>query len=95
MGSIQSSGDATATGVVTAKPCRLWGFTGYATSDDVEITLHDNAAAASGTVIDRMKIDHSVKPTDHNNCHGVICDNGIYLTITGTTPKCICHFEPL
>jgi len=96
MGNIQSSGDKTATGVVTAKPCRYWGMTGYATSDDVEITLHDNYEAASGTVVDRMKIDFSVKPTDHHTIpRGVFCAQGLYMTISGTSPKAVIQFEPL
>jgi len=82
--------EVTATGIVYAGPCMLLGITGYATSDDVEITLHDNASAASGTVLDRMKVDFSVKPTDrHNYVHPKDCKNGIYLTISGTSPKII------
>ena len=88
----QQAIEKTATGVVFAGACKLCGFTGYATSDDVEITLHDNASAASGTVLDRMKVDFSVKPTDrHDYANPLDCKNGIYLTISGTTPKIIVH----
>ena len=80
--------EGTADGTINAGPCYLTFITGYATSDDVEITLHDNASAASGTVVQRMKLDFSVKPTDHHPLpHPIACRNGLYLTITGTTPK--------
>ena len=40
--------ELTATGVVYAGPCKMTFITGYSAAADVEITLHDNAAAAAG-----------------------------------------------
>ncbi len=95
MGNIRSSGDITASGVVTAKPCRYWGMTGFATSDDVAIILYDHASAATAPVVDRLNVDFSTQPTVHNSAPGVICNNGLYLTISGSSPKAVVHFEPM
>lgn len=84
--------EKTATGIVFAGPCKLCGFTGFCASDDVAITLHDNASAASGTVLDRMTVDFTTEITKrHDYANPLDCKNGIYLTITGTTPKIIVH----
>ena len=82
--------ERTTTGIVFAGPCKMTFITGYASSDDVEITLHDNASAATGKVVGRMQVDFSVRPTEHFPFpHQVNCRNGLFLTITGTNPKCL------
>ncbi len=96
MGNIRSSGDITATGVVTAKPCRLWGVTAYAASDDCEFILYDHASGATAPVVDRIKVDFSTQPTIRISYPGIICNNGLYISFSsGTNPKVIVHFETM
>ena len=40
----------TATGVMVAVPCKMWGYMLSTTSNESSITLHDHASAASGTI---------------------------------------------
>lgn len=78
----------TATGVVCASPGYLGGIL-IATdgANDISVTVHDNASAASGNeIVPTTPIDASAKGFNGFMLGGgalVRFDNGLYLTLTG------------
>lgn len=82
--------DVTATGVVIAGPCIFYGIETIATGTSSTLTLHNNASAASGTVIMPAVATGTVNVVGYqrgaigNGGAGVLCSNGLYATVGGT-----------
>lgn len=96
MYTITSSGLKTADGVIVNRPCRLHGImVGADGTNAATVVLHDNASAASGTVVAKAIVDATAT---HENWHsdvGVECSNGLYLNIDGTGAEVIVHYSLL
>lgn len=93
-----SSGVKSSDGVIYDKPCRLLSVKLVADGTNAaEAELHDNASAASGLVVAKASVAAgSTESSDHGGIPdgGVVCNNGIYLNITGTNAECIVYFSP-
>jgi len=73
--------------VVTAKPALLHSLSLSITINASTIVVYDNASAASGTVIARIKLDGTLNA---NGCKAInfdaplVANNGITVAVTGT-----------
>lgn len=56
--------------------------------------LYDNASAASGLEVAKIILDAGLTDTgiQHISDEGVVCNNGIYLDISGTGAECIVYY---
>lgn len=78
-----------------AHPCFLRALTVLTNgTNDATVTLHDNATAASGTVLAKA-IVAGADFTGHITFpqRGVAASNGIYATLAGTGCECIVYYE--
>lgn len=82
--------DVTATGVVIAGPCIFYGIETIVTGTSSTLTLHNNASAASGTVVMPAVATGTVnvlgyqRPAVGNGGVGALCSAGLYATVGGT-----------
>lgn len=81
---VQSSDLLSADGAVFAKPCKLHGVTLISNgSDAATIVLHNNASAASGTVVAKLQSPASlIATTSIHFPEPVVCKEGIYANVT-------------
>lgn len=73
----------TATGVVANRSCYYWGYTVTTALSAAAVTLHDNSAAASGTVVDVIPASTAAGTTKVFTTP-VRCTSGLYATVAGT-----------
>jgi hypothetical protein len=80
--------DVSATGVVLDQPCLAFGMETIAIGTSSTLTLHDNASAASGTIILPAIATGTINVLGYQRsfCAGaaVLCENGLYATVGGT-----------
>lgn len=90
-----SSGRKTADAAIAARPCLLKSviLEGDGTNA-CNVTLYDNASAASGTVLAKVLLQAS-GPTCivFDSAGGVEASNGIFADVTGTGAAYIVHFS--
>jgi hypothetical protein len=75
----------TADGIVFAGRVRIYGVIIVAGADLVTAVLYDNASAASGDELPGGKAAANTLASWTSSA-GVLCRNGIYLDVTGTSP---------
>lgn len=88
-----SSGLKSATGAIFAAPCVLVGIKLIGGSATSVATLHDHPTAASGTVVGKVQSAASASD-DLLPPNGIVCNNGLYLTLSGTGAEAIIYFYP-
>lgn len=76
-------------------PGRLRGLSVIADGTNAAtVILYDNASAASGTVLAKVVVDATLTYADLNlPAAGVICNEGIYLDVSGTGAECVVYFD--
>lgn len=94
-GPCTSSGLVSASAVISAYPGRLRGLSvGADGTNAATVILYDNASAASGTVLAKVVVDAT---TTHDEVHipddGVVVNNGIYASISGTGAECVVYYD--
>ncbi len=90
---IQSSGKIEATGVVSAVPCKLWGFLWTADADKKPtVTLRDHASAASGTIVGFAAAADAATATVMLPAP-VRCFNGIHATFSAAEGDLVVYYE--
>lgn len=90
----QSSGLKSADTAICARPCILMGVQLLADATNAAtVVLYDHATAASGTVIDKVKVIATGVYEESKHSDGVVCQNGIYADVTGTGAEYIVHFK--
>lgn len=89
-----SSGLKSADAVIVARPCLYMGMTVLAGADIAQGILYDNATAATGVVIAKVRAPINLSTHEHTT-NGVECSNGLYLDISGTTAEVIVYYSLL
>jgi hypothetical protein len=89
-----SSGIKTADGAIVARPCLYLGMTVLAGADIATGLLYDNATAASGKAIDKVRSAATLSQHVHTT-NGIECNNGLYLDISGTDAEVIVYYSLL
>ena len=93
-----SSGAKTADGVIYAKPCLLHAVVlNTATTAAATAILYDNSSAASGTKVLTVaqQAGTSAQGLHQHFDAPIICNNGIYLDISGAGAECYVMYSPL
>ena len=89
----RSSGEQTADGIISSKPCGIAGVTIITnSSSDAKLILYDNAAAASGTVLFERTVTGSNNGRRFTWPYPAECYNGIYADVTGTGASYIVEY---
>ena len=83
---IKSSGSKTASGIISAQPCKFFGATLVGSAETSTLTIYDNAASATGTAIAITK-DSVILPIP------IRCANGIYASLTDTGNYIVYYME--
>jgi len=82
-----------ASAAVSAVPASLYAVVLTATSDTATATLYDNATAGTGTVICSLSAATLTSAVFQPGVR-IPTANGIYVTLTGTTPSCTVVYTP-
>lgn len=91
----KSSGEKTASAVISAGPCLLTGAMVITdSSNDATLVLYDNASAASGTVLGEFKVAAADFYGGRGWQNPVQCFNGIYASISGTGASYVVEYVP-
>lgn|SRR5690348_2545271 len=89
-----SSGEITSSKAVAARPGKLYAL--HVTADGTNaatVIVYDNATTNSGTILAEVvvKAGETLGAPQLPNA-GVLANNGIYVSISGTGAKCVVHF---
>lgn len=84
----------TSSAVVSANPGTLYSVVLTAGSDAATVTLYDNASAGSGTIICKLAAAAANTTTTWSPGVRIPVANGIYATITGTSPSVTVAYAP-
>lgn len=89
-----SSGLLTADTAVTARPARLHSVQVLADATNAAtVVIYDNASAASGTAICKVIVKATDTYASFLSMEGVVCNNGIYVDVSGTGAAFIVHYN--
>lgn len=91
--SAKSSGLLTASGVVATGRNRIDSIVVLTDGTNAAtVTVFDNASAGSGLVLSKHSIPGASLSTTFTPAYPIFCENGLYVTITGTGANAIVHF---
>lgn len=93
MNACTSSGLKTTSGVVYANTATLHSVVLFAAAATATAIVYDNASAGSGTVLAKLSAVAGTSATFQLE-QGVVCNNGIYVALTGTGGEAVLHFAP-
>lgn len=91
---LTSSGLKSSSAVIAAMPAQLFNvqLLGDGTNAAV-LTVYDNASAASGTVLAKLRLDAGLVQAEHLiSEHSIVANQGIYCEVSGTGAEYIVHF---
>lgn len=86
-----SSGALTADSLIYDGPCLYFGFVMVPAGADRTVYIYDNITA-TGTKVENFTADGQKKTDGHSHSVPVICDNGLYLDISGGT--IVVYYQP-
>jgi len=90
---VYSSGVKAIDAVISDQPAHAVGVDVHDSgSGNVQLTLYDNASAASGTAIFKSPV-LAADASLNFNLDNVRCENGIYADIAGTAPEYIVRYR--
>ena len=92
MASSRSSGLLVIDTVVATGRNRINAITLIGGSTASSVVVYDNASAASGTVVGKATQSTNLVTTHIIFENPVVCENGIFVDITGTAAECIIYF---